>query len=113
MVKVLENQLIDLDLMPGQKPSDLLAKAKEIESQSPEKAQAMRQLAAQKAAGMMEEVQRKTSGVSLPGGPGNASEEQPDPNASPEEQQKAGGIVGGVKGVGMGLTNTVGSLSMS
>lgn len=100
MVKILENQLIDLDIMPGAKPADLLAKASAIEQQNPQKAEALRALAEQKAKVLKNEMERKTAGMPLGGSA-----------AAPEEEvPQQGGFVGGVKGVGMGLVNTVGAL---
>lgn len=118
MVKVLENQLIDLDVMPGQKPADLLNQAEKLQGQSPEKAEALRQLAAQRAASLLAEVNQKTAGVDLSSLGGQAQGQQQQQSAAggaqegeqQQEQQQKGGFVQGAKGVGMGLTNTVGAL---
>jgi len=84
--------------MPGLKPSDLLAQAMAIQSKSPEKAEALRQLAEQRAAGLMKEMERKTAGMPIAAVP------------APSSDQTSGGMVGGIQGVGMGLANTVGAL---
>jgi len=108
MVKVLDNQIIDLDILPGLKPAELMAKASAIESKSPEQADALRQLAAHRAASLADEVERKTAGVPLAAySPESGGSEN---QAAGEQAQTEGGLVGNAKGVGFGLAETVGLL---